>query len=341
LIGQLAETKRDLIGEWRARGREEDAVSIKEAFDRTFPGRVTYAQGAKTLGDDRSGFAAAVAAAEKSDVVVAVLGEGWFMSGEAASRTNLELPGVQTELLAELKKAGKPVVLVVLAGRPLALGTALDHADAVLFAWFPGTMGGPAIADLVSGAFTPSGKLPVTFPRNVGQVPIFYNHKNTGRPIAEDKPTEKFKSNYLDVPNTPQFPFGFGLSYTTFSYSNPKLATPTLSAGGEQRVSVTLANTGQREGTEVAQLYVRDVAGSVTRPVRELKGFHRVTLKPGESRELVFTLRPADLAFHHADLRFAPEPGRFEVFVGGDSTAPKVGEFDYVEEGAPARVVQR
>lgn len=329
LVGQLADTQRDLIGEWRARGREEDAVTVRTALEKAYPGRVTYALGAKSMGDDRAGFAAAVAAAKKSDVVVAVLGEGWFLSGEASSRSSIKIPGVQAELLAELRKTGKPIVLVLFAGRPLALANVLDHVDALLLAWLPGTMGGPAIVDLLSGAFSPSGKLPMTFPRNIGQVPIFYSHRATGRPFDPAKGPDKWKSQYLDVPNTPQFPFGFGLSYTTFKYSGARVASPTLDPNGEQRISVTVKNTGRVEAAEIVQLYVRDVAGSVTRPVRELKGFERVTLKPGESRDIVFSLTPQDLAFHHTDMSFKPEPGKFEVFVGPDSTAPKVGEFTY------------
>jgi beta-glucosidase len=294
---------------------------------------VTYVEGAKTGGSDKSGFKAAVAAAKDADVVVAVLGEGWYYSGEAASRSQIDIPGVQEELLAELRQTGKPIVLVLMTGRPLALAPVLENADAVLLAWFPGTMGGPAVVDLLTGAFNPSGKLPVTFPRNLGQVPIFYNHKMTGRPLqpGETPAQHKYKSQYLDVPNSPEFPFGFGLSYTKFAYLAPKIDRATLAREGEQRIAVTVSNTGKQEGTEVAQLYVRDVAGSVTRPVRELKGFQRVSLKPGESREIVFTLHPVDLAFHHADMTFAPEAGRFEVFVGGDSTAPKIGEFEYRE----------
>jgi beta-glucosidase len=331
LIGQLANVKRDLLGAWEAKGREEEAVSMREALEAAFPHRVTYAEGAKSAGSDRSGFKAAIAAAKKSDVVVAVLGEGWYLSGEASSRSNLSIPGVQPELLAELHKTGKPVVLVLFTGRPLTLAPVLDDADAVLLAWFPGTMGGPAIVDLLTGAYNPSGKLPVTFPRNLGQVPLYYNHMTTGRPFDPANPTDKWRSKYLDVANTPEFPFGFGLSYTTFTYSNAKVARDTIAADGQQRITVTVKNTGPRDGTEIAQLYVRDVVGSVTRPVRELKGFQKVALKAGESREITFTLKPSDLAFTHADLTFAPEPGAFEVFVGGDSTAPKIGEFDYSE----------
>ncbi len=331
LIGQLADVQRDLNGSWDGKGREKDAISVRTAMEAAYPGRIVFAQGAKTLGNDRSGFKAAVAAAEKSDVVVAVLGEGWYMSGEASSRSELGLPGVQLELLTKLRQTGKPIILVLFAGRPLVLAPVLEQADAILLAWYPGTMGGPAITDLLSGAFSPSGKLPVTFPRNVGQIPIFYNAKNTGRPLDPLNPHDKYKSQYLDISNTPQFPFGFGLSYTSFVYSRPQIATPTLSPDGQLRINVTLTDSGSRDGTEVAQLYVRDVAGSVTRPVLELKGFQRVALKAGESRELVFVLKPADLAFTHADMSFSPEAGKFEVFIGGDSTAPKIGEFEYVD----------
>ncbi len=331
LIGQLGGVQRDMNGSWQGKSREQDAVSLRTALEKAFPGRVTYALGAKTQGIDRSGFDEAIAAAKKSDVIVAALGEGWFMSGEASSRSELGLPGAQLDLLAALRETGKPVVLVLFAGRPLVLAPVLPLADSILLVWYPGTMGGTAITDLLTGSFSPSGKLPVTFPRNVGQIPIYYAAKNTGRPIDPRDPHDKYKSQYLDVPNTPQFPFGFGLSYTSFVYSRPQLASETLGPRGELRINVTLTNSGPREGAEVAQLYVRDLVGSVTRPVRELKGFQRVTLKSGESRELVFTLSAADLAFTHADMSFAPEPGKFEVFLGGDSTAPKIGEFEYAD----------
>jgi len=327
LVGPLADSQTDLLGEWRGRGRAEDAISIRRALESAFPGKITYAKGCEIEGGGRSGFKAAAA---EADVVVAVLGESWRMSGEASSRSNLYLPGHQHELLDALHQTGKPLVVVLLTGRPLTLAPVVAEADALLVAWFPGTMGGPAVVDLLSGAANPSGKLPVTFPRNVGQIPIFYNHKNTGRPLDESGPPEKFRSQYLDVSNSPQFPFGFGLSYTRFAYSKPRVATHILEADGEERISVSVKNTGSRDGTEIAQLYVRDVFGSVTRPVRELKGFQRVALKAGESREVVFTLKPADLAFTHADTSFAPEAGKFEVFVGGDSNAPKIGEFEYV-----------
>lgn len=331
LIGELANSQRDLLGEWRGRGREEEAVSVRAGMEAAFPGRVRYVEGAKVHGDDRSGFKAAVAAAKKADVVVAVLGESWNMSGEAASRTELGLPGVQAELLSKLRDTGKPVVLVLFSGRPLALAPILDDVDALLLAWLPGTMGGPAIADLLSGAASPEGKLPVTFPRSLGQIPIFYNAKITGRPQDDATPMQKFRSNYLDAPNTPQFPFGFGLSYATFSYLAPTIERALLTPDGEQSIRVTVKNTGSRAGVEIAQLYTRDLVGSVTRPVRELKGFQRVALEPGESREIVFALKPSDLAFTRSDMSFGPEPGAFEVFVGGDSYAPLVGSFEYGE----------
>ncbi len=286
------------------------------------------AKGCDISGTDTSGFAQARAAADKADVVVAVLGESWDMSGEGNSRSNLELPGQQAALLAELRKAGKPVVVVLLCGRALTLETMLPLADAILVAWLPGTMGGPAIADVVTGAYNPGGKLPVTFPRNVGQVPIFYNHKQSGRPQPEGK-WMPYRSNYLDTPNSPLFPFGYGLSYTQFSYGKARVSGKTLPTDGKPlTVTVTVRNEGDYDGEEVVQLYVRDLVGSVTRPVRELKGFSKVMLKKGQAREVTFSLRPADLAFWRADLTFGAEPGKFEVYVGGDSDAKLAGAFE-------------
>jgi beta-glucosidase len=223
-------------------------------------------------------------------------------------------------------------VAVLLSGRPLVLAEVRKYADSILMGWFPGSMGGPAIVDLLSGAVSPSGKLPVTFPRSVGQVPIFYNHKMSGRPQVEGQPTQKFLSHYLDSPNSPEFPFGFGLSYGRFEYGKVSLSSAVLTPAGSLRIVVPVANRGRMAADEVVQLYVRDLVGSVTRPVRELKGFSRVSLKPGESREVSFTLRPGDLSFTHADMTNGPEAGRFEIFVGGDSTAPKGGEFEYREK---------
>lgn len=332
VVGPLADSKRDLLGNWQARGDEGDAVSILTALGEVYPGDVSYAMGCQIQGDEKEGFPEALGLAREADVVVAVLGERWNMTGEGNCRTNLDLPGNQTALLEELHKAGKPVVLVLLSGRPLTLAGALPYADAVLYAWYPGTRGGPAVADVLSGAYSPSGKLPASFPRNVGQIPLFYNHKPTGRPQDEGRPREQFLSNYLDAPNSPEFPFGFGLSYTRFTLERAKLDADSLRPGGKLEISAELANVGEFDGAEVVQLYVRDVAGAVTRPVRELKGFSRVFLKKGEKARVSFSLAPADLAFYRSDLSYAPEAGRFEVFLGSDSTAPKIGEFALLEK---------
>lgn len=330
LIGALADSNQDALGAWHAQGRAEEAVSLKQAFEKANLGELLYAQGCEVSGTDRSGFAEAIKVAKRSTAVVVVLGETAAMSGEASSRSELGFPGVQLDLLKELRAATKkPIILVVMAGRPLILAEARKYADAILYAWQLGTMGGPALVDLLSGAVSPSGKLPVSFPRSVGQIPIYYNHKSSGRPQADDAPTQKFRSNYLDVPNTPEFPFGFGLSYSQFEYSNIALSTASIGNNDPLRVAVTVTNKGRRTASEVVQLYVHDKVGVVTRPVRELRGFARVEIPAGQARVITFTLRAHDLAFTLPDLSFAPEPGQFEVFVGGDSNAPKVGEFEY------------
>lgn len=241
-----------------------------------------------------------------------------MMSGEAAARAELGLPGVQEELVLELVKTGKPVVVVLMNGRPLAIPKIAENATAILETWFLGSAAGYAISDVLFGLYNPSGKLPMTFPRSVGQVPIYYNYKNTGRPYD---PNSKWTSKYIDQPNAPLWPFGFGLSYTSFSYSEPKVEV--LSSNGADgpllQATVTLTNTGKYPGEEVAQLYVRDLVGSVTRPVKELKGFQKVLLQPGESKELKFTLTARDLSFYRRDMSFGMEPGEFEIMVGGNS----------------------
>lgn len=326
VIGELAASTRDLLGSWKAAG---DWNFMKSTLDelRTYNGaaNVLYAEGCKTIGNDRSGFAAAISAARKANKIVMVIGENYDWSGEATSRTSINIPGVQTELLEKLKALNKPIVVVLMNGRPLDLSKENELADAILEVWFPGTMGGKAITHVLYGEYNPSGKLTMTFPRNLGQVPIFYYEKNTGRPIY--LPNPKYKSRYIDCPNDPLFPFGFGLSYTTFAYSDIKLSTNELTKEGEIIASVNITNTGTCNGEEVVQCYVRDLVGSVTRPVKELKGFEKITLKVGESKVITFTIKPDMLAFHRADMTYGTEPGDFKLFIGGNSRDTKEVDF--------------
>jgi beta-glucosidase len=243
------------------------------------------------------------------------------MSGEASSRSDISLPANQKELLEALLATGKPVVMVLFTGRPLTISWEKANVPAILNVWFAGTEAGNAIADVLLGKVNPSGKLSATFPQNVGQIPLYYNHKNTGRPLAEGKWFTKFRSNYLDIPNEPLFPFGFGLSYTTFDYKNLKLSNSNLTADGNLTVSVEVTNSGNYDGAEVVQLYLRDLVGSVTRPVKELKGFQKVFLKKGETRTIEFTLTEKDLRFYNSELKFVSEPGDFKVFVGTNSAS--------------------
>lgn len=320
LIGPLADNKSELIGNWNGAGNANDCINLREgvANPQWAAGALTIAQGCDFEGTDKSGFSAAIKAAEQSDVVIVAVGEKAMMSGEAAARAELGLPGVQEELVLELIKTGKPVVVVLMNGRPLVIPEIADKATAILETWWLGTEAGNAIADVLFGAYNPSGKLPMTFPRSVGQVPVYYNHKSTGRPFD---PNSKWTSKYIDMPNAPQWPFGFGLSYTTFSYSEP---TASVDAGARQiKVTCSVSNTGRMAGEEVAQLYVRDLVGSVTRPVQELKGFQKVMLKPGETRELTFTLTERDLSFYRRDMSFGTEPGEYEIMVGGNSMEVK------------------
>jgi beta-glucosidase len=260
----------------------------------------------------------AVETAKRADVVVAVLGEPLFMSGEASSRSTIGLFDNQVRLLKALKGTGKPVVLVLMNGRPLTLPWEDSNMDAILESWFPGTRGGPAIVDVLFGDANPSGKLTMSFPVNVGQIPIYYNHKNTGRPYDEK---DKYRSKYLDVGNAPLYPFGYGLSYSTFKYG------PTLISGASPSdsmfVSATVSNTSKRAGVETVQLYVRDLVGSITRPVKELKGFQKVALQPGETKEVTFELKREDLKFWNANLEHVFEPGAFKVFIGPNSKDAK------------------
>jgi len=269
----------------------------------------------------------AVAVAMQSDVVVAAVGESAEMSGECSSRSDISLPENQKELLEALIATGKPVVMVLFSGRPLTISWEKANVPAILSVWFGGTEAGNAIADVLLGKVNPSGKLSATFPQTVGQIPLYYNHKNTGRPLPEGKPFKKFLSEYLDVSNDPLFPFGFGLSYTTFDYKNLKLSDSNLKADGKLKVSVDVSNSGNYDGAEVVQLYLRDMVGTVTRPVKELKGFQKVFLKKGETRTVEFTLTEKDLRFYNNDLKFVSEPGDFKVFVGTSSANTLEGQF--------------
>jgi beta-glucosidase len=318
VIGPLGTATVDLLGNWHGAGDGGKVVPVLEAIKQRMGrhARVLFAPGCGVSGTDRSGFKRALDAARRAQAVVMVLGESEIMSGEAASRSGIDLPGIQMELVEEIARLGKPLAVVLLNGRPLTLERLHRCAPAILEAWFPGTMGGKAITAVLFGDAAPTGRLTMTFPRNVGQIPLYYGMKNTGRPMD---PNNKYTSKYLDVPNTPLYPFGYGLTYTTFRYGPPELSAETLSVSGEISVRVRLANDGKRPGEELVQLYVRDLNGSVTRPVRELKGFQRISLHPGEDRQVSFRLRPRDLAFLRADGTFGPEPGRFEVFIGGNA----------------------
>ena len=292
---------------------------------------LTYVQGCSIAGDGRADIATALRAANAADVVVLVLGERADMSGEAHSRVHLGLPGRQQELVDALAATGKPLVVVLMSGRPLVIPRLAEQATALLAAWHGGIRAGRAVADLLFGAAAPSGRLTASWPRAEGQIPVYYAHKNTGRPAAEAGTrqfAEVFKSVYMDEPNSPLFPFGYGLGYTTFEYRDLHVETPVLGADGTLIVSAQVTNTGARAGVEVVQLYVRDLVGSVTRPVRELKGFRRVALQPGEARTVRFELPARELGFVGLDLAYRVEPGLFKVWIGPDSTRGLEGEFE-------------
>jgi len=337
VIGSLAADSNSVLGAWHGIGRKQDAVSVLDGLRHALPNvNITYAAGVPTdtvrvEGPVSSpGISEAEQLARTADAVILVLGENADMSGEAASRASVELPGAQLQLAQAVIRAArasnpnKSVVAVLMNGRPLAVQWLADSASALVESWHLGVEHGNALADVLFGEYSPSGKLPVTFPRVTGQEPIYYNHKNTGRPPSEK---EKWNSKYIDVSWTPLFPFGHGLSYTTFGYANLRLSRSTLRGSDSLTVTVDLTNTGKRAGTEVAQLYVRDDAASVTRPVRELRGFDRVTLQPGQSQTLTFRLGPDDLAFYDRDMRRVVEPGGFTVWVGTSSEATLEGHF--------------
>ncbi|MGI4863542.1 MAG: beta-glucosidase BglX [Janthinobacterium lividum] len=340
VIGPLADRPLDMIGNWSGAGDGKQAVSILQGIKNVGGStiRVTYAHGANVTEDDQlikrlnehggqlnidprpadAQIAEAVQAAQKAEVVVAVVGESQGMTGEAASRADIGLPGRQLDLLKALKATGKPLVVVLCNGRPLTLPWENDNANAILETWFGGTQAGNAVADVLFGVYNPSGKITMTFPRAVGQVPIYYNHKSTGRPYAGVL-LDKYKSRYLDLPNDPLYPFGYGLSYSSFTYSKPTVSKTTIGVGQGLDVAVTVQNTSQRDGEEIVQLYLHDVVGSSTRPVQELKNFQKILLKAGESRQVTFHVSDNDLKFYNEDLQWVSEPGEFEVMTGGNS----------------------
>jgi beta-glucosidase len=347
VIGPLADAPLSQLGCWAVDGRAEDSITplaaLREALGEFV--EVAHVRGTPTsYSNDAAEIAAATHAAAEADVALLFVGEDAVLSGEARSRSTLQLPGVQPELVRAVAAAGKPIVMVVLAGRPLAIGAECDAADAVLYGWHPGTMGGPAIADLLLGIETPCGKLPVTFPKHVGQAPLYYSHTNTGRPSPADfrplnqtqgndlAPAFQYSSHYVDGDPFPLFPFGYGLSYTTFSYDGFELGAASIGPRQTLAVRARVTNRGGRAGVEVAQLYVRDVSAALVRPVRELKAFRRVYLRPGESRQVEFALDADDLRYFNNEGSSVLEPGKFAVWIGGDSTTTLGGEFELTGE---------
>ena len=352
VIGPMANNKENMPGTWSVAADFSKATSVLTGLKEVIGDKVKflYAKGSnldsnekfeehatmfgKSLGRDKRPadviLKEAIDIANQSDVILAVVGESAEMSGEASSRSNIEIPKIQQELIKALLQTGKPVILVLFTGRPLALKWEQDHVPAILNVWFGGSEAGYAIADVLFGDVNPSGKLSTTFPQNVGQVPLFYNHKNTGRPLPDGQWFQKFRSNYLDVSNDPLYPFGYGLSYTTFSYSDIKLSSTSLKGNQTLTASVTVTNTGKYDGKEVVQLYIRDMVGSVTRPVKELKGFQKIELKAGESKTVSFSISPNDLKFYNYDLKYDWEPGEFKIMIGGNSRDVKTGSVNWM-----------
>jgi beta-glucosidase len=318
VIGPMADDRKNLLGCWYSQGREEDNSSIlQEIRKKVGHGvTVTYAQGCPIENAAQDGIESAVKAARQSKVAIMVLGDSGDNCGEAASKTCLDLPGSQQKLLEAVVATGTPVVLVILNGKPMTIEWAAAHVPSILEAWYPGTMGAQAVADVLFGDYNPGGRLPVSWPRNIGQIPIYYNCKNTGRPIEEKN---KFTSKYLDSPNSPLFSFGHGLSYTDFSYGDLNLSSKRIARCDRLTVSVNVKNIGKRAGDEVVQLYIHNPAASTTRPVKELRGFHRIHLEAGEVRKVSFELTPDSFALWNAEMKYVIEPGNFKIQVGGSS----------------------
>jgi len=335
VIGPLAKNQHDMLGPWWGVGRDQDAVTVFDGIKAQDP-QTTYAEGCAILDKDPpdppndecgsdAGFAAAVAAAQSADQVVLALGETRGESGEAESRSNIDLPGKQQELIDAIKATGKPFVVVLFNGRPLTLDKVDASANAILEAWFPGVQAGNAVADVLFGQVNPGGKLPVTFPHTVGQIPIYYNHEPTGRPCD---PTFKWNSRYRDLPTCdPLYPFGYGLSYTTFDISNLALSSHTMASSGSVTATVDVKNTGSRSGDEVVQLYIHDPVATISQPVRRLRGFQRVTLAPGQTKTVSFTLNRGDVGFYDNSGRFVVEPGTIDVYAGDSSVGGLTDSF--------------
>ncbi len=341
LIGALANDKTSPLGSWRIAADENTAVSVLEGLENYKGNQLNYAKGAdvsvgrtqfiwetKINTTDKSGFAEAIATAKQADIVVMVLGEHGLQSGEGRSRADIGLPGVQQELLEAIFKVNPNVVLVLNNGRPLAIPWADEHIPAIVEAWQLGTQSGNAIAQVLYGDYNPSGKLPMTFPRNVGQVPIYYNYKNTGRPVMNE-PDSVFWSHYIDEKNTPLYPFGYGLSYSKFEYSDMQLTSNSFAKNGKIEVSVNIKNTGKVTGKEVVQMYIRDLIGSITRPVKELKGFEMIELKPNETKKVVFLIDEKTIQYFTANAKWESESGDFKVFIGGSSAKTLERDFQY------------
>ncbi|WP_121356153.1 beta-glucosidase BglX [Flavisolibacter nicotianae] len=349
LVGPLANNKSNMLGTWAVSGDAQLSVPVIDGIKNIAGNgvQILYAKGANITDDSalvkmgnvfgekisldsrnpQQLIDEAVEAARRSDVVVAILGEASEFTGESASRSDISLPESQRNLLDALSKTGKPVVVVMMSGRPLTIQKETEQATAFLQAWFGGHETGNAIADVLFGNYNPSGKLSMSFPRNVGQIPIYYNYKRTGRPQAENAPTQKFRSNYLDVSNKPLFPFGYGLSYTTFSYSGIRLSNTSMTPGQTIKASVTVTNTGNYDGEEVVQLYIYDQVASVTQPVKKLKGFQKIFLRKGESREVSFPISIEELKFFNSELKWVAEPGDFKIYIGTNSDNVKDASF--------------
>jgi beta-glucosidase len=325
VIGPLADNQIDLLGSWHAQGRPEDVVTVLAGLRDRAPQTttITYAQGSTITEPETGGFAEAAEAARNAELAIVIIGERELETGEGASRTFPGLPGLQEELIKAIHETGTPTVAVLMSGRPLIIPWLAENVPAILQAWHPGVQGGNALADVLWGDYNPSGRLTVSFPRSVGQIPIYYGADNTGRPTTGFR----FTSRYLDSPNTPLYPFGFGLSYTTFEYGNLVLSADTVSPDGTLSVSATVTNTGDVAGAEVVQLYIRDLVASVVRPLKELKGFTKVYLEPGEQQTVRFTLGPRELGFYNQEMQWVVEPGVFNLWVGWSSDEGLEGSF--------------